>query len=106
MTVRATSLVLLLWALLPGSAFAAERTGAAGPSTRAPSNFPLASDIRVGGDDAQTRMVVDFSEKIDIRAFTLPDPYRVVIDMPQVSFQLRPKTGETGRGLIKTFRYG
>src|SRR5436190_20635060 len=107
MTVRATSLVLLLfWALLAGGAFAAERTGAAGPSARTPSNFPLASDIRVGGDDAQTRMVVDFSEKIDIRAFTLADPYRVVIDMPQVAFQLRPKAGETGRGLIKTFRYG
>ena len=107
MTVRATSLVLLLfWALLAGGAFAAERTGAAGPSARTPSNFPLASDIRVGGDDAQTRMVVDFSEKIDIRAFTLADPYRVVIDMPQVAFQLRPKTGETGHGLIKTFRYG
>jgi N-acetylmuramoyl-L-alanine amidase len=107
MTVRATSLVLLLfWALLAGGAFAADRTGAAGPSARAPGSFPLASDIRVGGDDAQTRMVVDFSEKIDIRAFTLADPYRVVIDMPQVAFQLRPKTGETGHGLIKTFRYG
>jgi N-acetylmuramoyl-L-alanine amidase len=51
-------------------------------------------------------MVVDFSEKVDIRPFTLADPYRVVIDMPQVTFHLRPKTGETGRGLIKAFRFG
>ena len=26
--------------------------------------------------------------------------------MPQVSFQFRPKTGESGRGLIKAFRFG
>jgi N-acetylmuramoyl-L-alanine amidase len=89
-----------------GSACAAERTGAAGPSTRAANDFPVASDVRLGGDDAQTRMVVDFSQKVDIRAFALADPYRVVIDMPQVAFQFRPKTGETGRGLIKAFRFG
>ena len=107
MAVRVAGLALLLsWGIGLGGACAAERTGAAGPSTPTPSNFPVASDIRLGGDDAQTRMVVDFSEKVDIRPFTLADPYRVVIDMPQVTFHLRPKTGETGRGLIKAFRYG
>jgi N-acetylmuramoyl-L-alanine amidase len=107
MAVRAASLAIFLFcAIVPGSACAAERTSAAGPSTGAANDFPAASDARLGGDDAQTRMVVDFSQKIDIRAFTLADPYRVVIDMPQVAFQFRPKTGETGRGLIKAFRFG
>ena len=46
------------------------------------------------------------SRKIDLRAFTLADPYRVVIDIPQVTFLLPPKTGESGRGLIKAFRFG
>jgi hypothetical protein len=67
---------------------------------------PVASDSRVGGDDAQTRFVMDFSQKVDLRAFTLADPYRVVIDLPQVTFNLPPKTGETGRGLVKAFRFG
>lgn len=65
-----------------------------------------ATDARLAGDDKQTRLVIDLSRKIDMRAFTLPDPYRVVIDTPQVNFQLPPKTGEHGRGLIKAFRYG
>jgi N-acetylmuramoyl-L-alanine amidase len=30
----------------------------------------------------------------------------VVIDLPQVTFQLPARAGETGRGLIKAFRYG
>ena len=49
---------------------------------------------------------MDFSQKVDLRAFTLADPYRVVIDLPQVTFKLPPKTGETGRGLVKAFRFG
>jgi N-acetylmuramoyl-L-alanine amidase len=110
MPVRATSLAVLFAAMFLGSAFAAGRGGAPAATnttiTPAPGEFPLASEVRLGGDDQQTRMVVDFSEKIDVRAFTLANPYRVVIDMPQVTFQLPPRTGETGRGLIKAFRFG
>jgi N-acetylmuramoyl-L-alanine amidase len=69
-------------------------------------SFPIASDARLGGDEAQTRFVMDFSRKIDLHVFTLADPYRVVIDLPQVAFRLPPKAGETGRGLIKAFRFG
>jgi N-acetylmuramoyl-L-alanine amidase len=67
---------------------------------------PVASDARVGGDATLTRFVMDFSRKVDLHAFTLADPYRVVIDMPQVTFNLPPLTGESGRGLVKAFRYG
>jgi N-acetylmuramoyl-L-alanine amidase len=66
----------------------------------------VATDARLGGDESQTRFVMDFSRKIDLRAFTLADPYRVVLDIPQAIFQLPPKTGEVGRGLIKAFRFG
>ena len=100
-------LALLFAALtVAGPAFAAERTAVAAPPTRAVNDFPIASEVRLGGDEAQTRLVMDFSHKVDIRAFTLANPYRVVIDMPQVAFQLPPKTGEAGRGLIKAFRFG
>jgi N-acetylmuramoyl-L-alanine amidase len=91
---------------LLGGLWAAEPAGAAGPQTRPTGEFPVASAARVGGDEGQTRMVVDFSHKVDIRAFTLANPYRIVIDMPQVTFQFPARTGDTGRGLIKAFRYG
>ena len=42
----------------------------------------------------------------EVRAFALASPYRVVVDMPQVTFTFPDKTGEKGRGLIKAFRYG
>jgi N-acetylmuramoyl-L-alanine amidase len=106
MSVRATSLAVLFGAIAVGCVSAAERAGAAGAQSRPGNELPLASDVRVGGDDAQTRLIVDLSQKIDVHAFTLANPYRVVIDMPQVNFQFPPKAGETGRGLIKGFRFG
>jgi N-acetylmuramoyl-L-alanine amidase len=68
--------------------------------------FPVANEVRLGGDAKDTRFVMDFSEKVDMATFTLADPYRLVIDLPQVVFQLPVKTGDNGRGLIKAFRYG
>jgi N-acetylmuramoyl-L-alanine amidase len=106
MSVRATSLAFVLVALVVGGAAAAERTGSATPAGRPSGDFPVASDVRLGGDDSQTRLIVDLSQKVDIRAFTLANPYRVVIDMPQVTFQFPAKAGESGRGLIKAFRFG
>jgi N-acetylmuramoyl-L-alanine amidase len=67
---------------------------------------PVAREVRLGGDDKQTRFVVDLDRKVNIVAFTLADPYRVVIDLPQVAFRLQPHAGEHGRGLVKAFRYG
>ncbi len=66
----------------------------------------VATGARLAGDDRQTRLVIDMSRKVDMRAFTLADPYRVVIETPQVNFQLPSNIGEQGRGIIKAFRYG
>jgi len=90
------------------AAMAAEPRVTARPLSLLPesTSLPVATDVRVGGDDRQTRFVVDLSEKIDVAAFTLADPYRVVIDLPQVTFKLPAKEGEHGRGLVKAFRYG
>jgi N-acetylmuramoyl-L-alanine amidase len=84
-------------------------TGLAAGALAAPvsaDSFPVATDARLGGDDTQTRFVVDLSRKVDLHVFTLADPYRIVVDIPQVTFRLPPKAGETGRGLIKAFRFG
>lgn len=66
----------------------------------------MATDVRLAGDDKATRFILDLDKKIDVRAFVLANPYRVVLDLPQVSFQLSNQLGSAGRGLIKAFRYG
>jgi N-acetylmuramoyl-L-alanine amidase len=92
-------------ALIAGVGLSAGAPAAPGTST-APDSFPVASDVRLGGDEAQTRFVMDLNRKVELHVFTLADPYRVVVDIPQISFRLPPKSGESGRGLIKAFRFG
>nr|WP_244645692.1 N-acetylmuramoyl-L-alanine amidase [Bradyrhizobium campsiandrae] len=71
----------------------------------AAANFPVATAARLAGDSKQTRFILDLDQTVSFRATTLADPYRVVVDVPQVNFQLAPGTG-AGRGLVKAFRYG
>jgi len=79
---------------------------AAIPNPAPASNFPIASDARLAGDARQTRFILDLDKAVQFRAFTLADPYRVIVDMTQVNFQLPAGTGIAGRGLVKAFRYG
>src|ERR1043166_8471536 len=72
----------------------------------APEEHPVVTEARLMGDEGRTRFVADLSRGIDLSAFTLADPYRVIIDVPQLVFRLPAKTGESGRGLVKAFRFG
>src|SRR2546421_7649636 len=107
---RATLFVgALLAGLIPasGQERAPERAALARPNIPVPPDlYPIATEARLGGDANRTRLVVDRTRQIEIAPFTLADPYRIVIDLPQVTFQLPGRTGESGRGLIKAFRYG
>ncbi len=106
MTVRAIALVLGVVLLCDLAALAAE-PGIVARNLEAPTvSVPVATDVRLGGDDKLTRFVMDLTQKVDVAAFTLADPYRVVIDLPQVTFKLPAQAGEHGRGLVKAFRYG
>lgn len=98
--IRLLSVVALLGlALLAGQAGGARAE--AGPTAR-----PVATDGRLAGDDQRTRLVIDLTAATLIKAFTLADPYRVVIDLPEVAFQLPEKAGQEGRGLISAYRFG
>jgi N-acetylmuramoyl-L-alanine amidase len=109
---RANHPVLLGCALLCAAAIICSKFALGGPAETQPpksastSNFPIASDVRLAGDGTQTRFILDLDRPISFHAFPLADPYRVVIDIPQVGFQLAPGVGSAGRGLIRAFRYG
>lgn len=82
-------------------------TWLAGPAARADTDdAPVAHAARVEGDDARVRLAVAFNREVPFRVFALADPYRVIIDMPQVAFRLPAGTGQTGAGLVSAYRYG
>jgi N-acetylmuramoyl-L-alanine amidase len=105
-TIRAIALVLGVSLPCCSAVLGAEPGIAVQKLPAVTDSVPVATDVRLGGDDKQTRFVVDLDRKLDIAAFTLADPYRVVIDLPQVTFKLPEQAGDRGRGLVKAFRYG
>jgi N-acetylmuramoyl-L-alanine amidase len=46
------------------------------------------------------------SEGVVTQVFTLANPYRVVVDLPDLTFRLDPAAGQKSAGLITAFRYG
>lgn len=71
---------------------------------------PIATNIRVGTHSDKTRFVIDLSDKIKFRIFALSDPYRIVIDLPEISWRLPVDVIKRNLGgkktLISNFRYG
>lgn len=67
---------------------------------------PKATALRVGDHLSMTRLVIDFSENVEHRVFTLADPYRVVIDFPEVEWSLPEASTDATVGLIERYRYG
>ncbi|UAX94612.1 N-acetylmuramoyl-L-alanine amidase [Ensifer adhaerens] len=65
----------------------------------------LAFGARIAGDDARTRVVVEFDRKPDFSLHYVADPVRVVVDLPETAFGLKADSLEP-RGLFDAIRYG
>jgi N-acetylmuramoyl-L-alanine amidase len=85
---------------------AAQSAEEASPDREVAGETSVMVDARIVGDTSRTRFVADLSESIDIGIFTLADPYRLVLDLPEVKFALPDGIGEDGRGMISAFRFG
>ncbi len=66
----------------------------------------VAKDARLAGDRGRTRFIADLSKKVDVNVFSLADPYRVIVDLPEVNFQMPPGLGSEKKGLVTGYRYG
>ncbi len=75
-------------------------------SAHAETKPTIAKDARLAGDHERTRFIADLSRKVDVHVFALASPYRVIVDAPDVSFQMPDGIGKEKRGLITAYRYG
>lgn len=88
---RFISVVLVvLWALAPAVA--------AKPTT--------AVAIQVVAKGQMTRFTAELTAEIGYTVVVLPNPYRVIIDLADVDFNLPPGAGRKTAGLISQVRYG
>jgi N-acetylmuramoyl-L-alanine amidase len=73
----------------PGQAAVAEATG-----------------WRLGEHDNAQRLVLDLTRPVDFKTFTLADPYRVVVDMPEIDWHALDREAPLQGGAISRVRYG
>lgn len=67
---------------------------------------PEVEDARIGLHPDKTRFVLELSERPQYRIFTLDDPYRLVIDLPELDWPDREETTPQAAGLVSALRYG
>ena len=80
----------------------------AGPTvgSRPQGPTPMVMSARIGEHEDRTRLVIELSDPVNLRAFALANPDRVVIDMPEVSWRLGAPPRPSGFGAVKSYRYG
>lgn len=63
-------------------------------------------DLRIGLNKSTTRLVIELDQKISPQVFGLANPYRIVIDLPEVEFTLPNQRLSIRGGVIDRLRYG
>lgn len=67
---------------------------------------PTVTDVRLGAHPDKTRFVVEMTVAPRYRVFSLPDPYRVVIDLPQLDWPEAHSEMTQSKGLVSALRFG
>ena len=87
----------------PGSA--GDPIGALIAQQQTPS-LPMVIGMRLGEQQANTRIVVELSDPVQAKVFTLTGPDRVVIDLPEVLWRIGTEARPSGKGAVQSYRYG
>lgn len=66
----------------------------------------VAVSTHVQSSGEATTFELTLTEGVTAEVFTLANPYRVIVDLPDVAFKLPPEAGRQKEGLITAFRYG
>ena len=67
---------------------------------------PAVTGMRIGQHPEKTRIVFDLSESVAFQMILLPDPYRVVIDLPELDWRLPDEAFSGKSGGVQGLRYG
>ncbi len=67
---------------------------------------PAVTGVRLGVNNGKTRVVLDLTKAVPYSAFLLENPYRLVIDLPELDWGVNGDTGAAARGVVEGMRYG
>ncbi len=69
------------------------------PSRKAP-------DGTLGGDLARTRFLIGLDHSVEFQVFSLANPNRVIVELPEIALKLPNDPGGEAVGLVRSFRAG
>jgi N-acetylmuramoyl-L-alanine amidase len=69
-------------------------------------NLPIAIGLKLEESAQKSRFVVELSDPVNARIFTLAAPNRVVIDLPELLWRVSGDARPSGKGAVKSYRYG
>jgi len=64
------------------------------------------SGVRASADADRTRLVFDLDGPVEFNIFSLVEPWRVVLDLPEVRWNADPGLGSRTVGVVSGIRYG
>ena len=65
-----------------------------------------ATGVRILTGALGTRFVLDLSDAVSFKVYTMRDPYRVVVDLPELAWKVAPAATSARGGVIERFRFG
>ena len=98
-------LATVLLCVLAGFAAAPERALAAPPADKAAAEKSTDKTV-LNGNKTRTRFVIGLEKKSEFQVFSLQNPNRVIVDLPDVKVNLPTMAGDQPVGLVKSFRGG
>ena len=105
-SVAALAMVIPAWATLSLSlAVVVTVSGVAITPMIAVAAAPQVTDVRIGVYPGKTRIVLELDRPVKFNSFVLPQPYRVVLDMSEVTWSPKLRNPPTG-GLVTGMRFG
>ena len=88
--------LLLFGVMMSGPLMAQEQSGAS----------VTAVGARTDGDSKKAQFILDVSKPIGFSVFALDEPYRLVMDLPDVTFEMEQGMGLVERAMVQNFRFG
>ena len=68
--------------------------------------LPVVIGFNLQETQGRSRLTLEVSDPVDIKAFTVTNPNRVVFDMPEVLWRMQGEARPSGRGAVRSYRYG
>ena len=99
---------LRCWAIVIacGAASAAPNAASAQPAAGPAAGVAAPATTALAGDKSRTRFVIGLERAVEFQVFSLSNPNRVIVELPDIKLQMPQFAGDAPVGLVRSFRGG